>query len=88
MKYLILDNDNIEVAVLFDELLQHKQIAGGHKVVAAGFCLVRQIDDPGADLSDPLPVVEVWGKSVGLGIGTRPNDPEVILESLNRRVLA
>jgi hypothetical protein len=71
MKYIILDLNGIEASIIFDELLQHIDVAKGvmakGKVVAAGFCNAGQ--------------TEVWGKSVSLGIGNRGIDDVCVFES-------
>lgn len=70
MKYLILSEHDLPVAVLFDELLNHREVAGQKKVLGAGYC-----NRTG----------QVWGQSVSLGIKAKKEDELIILKSLHRR---
>ncbi len=76
MKYIIVNVMDCELAVLFDEILQHVQVAQGFetqgiKVISAGQC---------------APVTgHVWGKSVSLKLNSRPEDSELIKKSVERR---
>ena len=70
MKYIILNEMEIEVAVLFDELLTHDQVAGGRAAVSAGFCNAEGT---------------AWGQSVGLRLKARPQDTAIIQASMARR---
>jgi hypothetical protein len=75
MKYIILEECDMEVAIIFDELLKHKQIAAGRKVISAGFVQLTNIG-PAA-----------YGESDGLGIKSRPQDSDIIKESMARKLL-
>ena len=67
MKYFITENCGIEVAVIFSELLQHVNVAANQEILSAGFC----------DMEG-----NTWGKSVSLGTKPRPEDKQVIIDSI------
>ena len=75
LKYIIvLSKDFLqnESVIVFDSLLNHKDVAGTHQVVSAGFCRIKYRDEVD---------VEVWGESVTLGIKSRKEDAEIIKEA-------
>lgn len=44
MKYIIVQTaTGDDYAILFDEILTHKVVAGGRPVVSAGFCQLRSL---------------------------------------------
>jgi len=68
-KYIIVQTSyGGEEAIIFGELLTHKEVAGNLDVISAGFC---QLADGGFTYS-------VWGSSVTLGIGSRKEDSEIL----------
>jgi hypothetical protein len=74
LKYIIvLSKDFLqnESVIVFDSLLNHKDVAGTHQVVSAGFCRISVFDRDEVD-------VEVWGESVTLDIKSRKEDAEII----------
>lgn len=72
-KYVIVDTHGIEVPILFSPLLSHTDVIGaGHRVVSAGFC------QQNADGS-----FSTYGKSVMLGVVSRPKDAEIIRDNLD-----
>jgi hypothetical protein len=77
MKYIIIDSEGIEVAVIFDELLKHDQVGAGHKVVSAG-----QVNLNAGGTTGPT----TYGKSVGLGLKPRPEDEDLIEAAIQRRL--
>ncbi len=82
MKYIIVATASCppnEYAILFDEVLTHKIVAGGRPVVSAGFCLFEVRED------EFVPVA--YGESVSLGLKSRPEkDAAIIAEALGRRI--
>lgn len=75
-KYIIFGNEDIEVPVVFSPLLTHatlaKGIATGMTVVSAGFCERNEDGD-----------YYVWGESISLKKGSRPEDAEILNNSLS-----
>jgi len=60
MKYIVINADgDLPAAILFNEVLQHKAVAAGRKVLGAGFCNARG---------------QVWGHSESLGVESRKED--------------
>lgn len=82
MKYIIVQTASSppnEYAILFDEILDHDKVAGGRPVVSAGFCLLSN------DGGEIVPVA--YGKSVSLGLASRPKqDAAIITEAIRRRI--
>lgn len=70
MKYIIVTEMELPVAIIFDELLKHDAVAGSRVVAGAGFC---NLDG------------DVWGGSVSLGISSQPQDAETVQASMERR---
>ena len=73
LKYIIvLSKDFLqnESVIVFDPLLNHKDVAGTHQVVSAGFCRISE--------NSGLLLFEVWGESVTLGIKSRKEDAVLI----------
>ena len=57
MKYIIMDaGTGLPAAVLFNEVLNHREVAAGRQVLGAGFCNAQG---------------QVWGHSESLG-GAKP----------------
>lgn len=71
-KYIIVQDEGHDQAVVFSPIMSHKQMAGGLKVVAAGFC---SFDGAGN--------VSVWGESVTLQVKSRLQDYEIIRKQFN-----
>lgn len=71
MKYIIVNSLNTELAIIFDEILEHKEVAGNYKVISAGFC-----NKDG----------NVWGQSSSLIMKSKPEDSKLIRESMERRI--
>lgn len=82
MKYIIIETNDIEVAIMFNILLQHNKVAGDRKVISAGFCSV--VNKRGEDGNLELDVV-VWGQSISCNVKHRPEDAKIILDAINRR---
>jgi len=60
MKYLVVQTVHLlPAAILFNEALTHKSVAGAQKVLSAGFCNAQG---------------EVWGRSDSLNIAGHPSD--------------
>ena len=70
MKYINFENIGI---VIFPELIQHSDMAQivGHKAISAGFFNVADADD-----------AHCFGKSVSLGIASRPEDTKELQRNL------
>lgn len=69
MKYIIVISHDLPVAITFDEILSHDDIATGRHVVAAGKCTSEGI---------------AYGESVTLHMKSRPEDTYIIQQSMNR----
>lgn len=67
MKYIVVKHNGLELAILFDEILTHKDVAASHEVVSAGFC-----NPDGA----------TWGKSISLNLSSRPEDGSAVRHAL------
>jgi hypothetical protein len=82
MKYLIYDRGDVFVPVIFPELINHDTISAkvSGSVVSAGFCSVKN------NLDKNQNEWFVWGKSVSLGISSRPEDAQIITTMMNLRV--
>ncbi len=76
MKYIIVADEGFEKAILFDELLSHKMVAGLTPVVSAGFCSLN-VDN------FQQSTVQVWGESVTLNLKSRITDAALILDAVN-----
>lgn len=64
-KYIIIDNDLAEIAIIFPSLIQHHCVSiGFDNVVAAGYVNTT--------------TWECWGESASLGITSRPEDSEIL----------
>lgn len=89
MKYIIIEDDGIEVPIIFSELLKHIDVKGQRKVISAGFCQidVKTIlgEDPNGSEDKSVLSVNCGGKSVGLGVKSRAEDAELIKKHLNFR---
>ena len=77
MKYIIFD-DGLDTAIVFDELLTHKDIAGGRAVKSAGFCRLNSVPS--------WPVWDAYGESISLGKRSMAGDSRLIADSFCRRV--
>ena len=74
-KYIIVISHELEVPIVFSKILQHNEVAGGRKVVGAGFCHLS------IDINDKR-CWSVSGHSISLGIKSRPEDAEILNERL------
>lgn len=74
-KYLVVEHYGLEMPIVFNPVLEHRQVAGNMKVVAAGFCWKNDDDSYG-----------VSGLSVSLGLRCRPQDKEIIEKYLEYSV--
>lgn len=70
-KYIIISSYGIELPIVFSPILGHNQVAYQPKPVSAGFC--KRNNDG---------TYSVWGKSTSLGIGSRPEDAEILKSRL------
>ena len=79
MKYLIIKKHGLELPVIFSEIESHDEVANKLNVlsdlVSAGFCRFEM--DENGDGTAALSV-RCWGKSVSLGIQSRPEDEFLI----------
>ena len=72
MKYLIIESETkLPCAVIFNEALTHKDVAGNMKVISAGFVEVGSHE------------VSVYGHSESLNIKSKPIDKDYIELALN-----
>jgi hypothetical protein len=85
MKYVIYDHGGVEVPIIFPELVDHSAFSS-FKPVSAGFANMYGDDKPveGASCCENALRVTVWGKSVGLGVGSRKKDEHILLKELTR----
>jgi hypothetical protein len=75
MKYIIIKTVfNQPAAILFNESLTHADVAGGQKVLGAGFCRLTENE------------ISVYGSSVSLGIDSRLSDKDHIRLAINLTV--
>ncbi len=82
MKYIIVEKDSIECAVIFSPLLQHEDFLNGFsKIVSAG--MVNQVSERDGSLKIPAGPYYTFGKSVSLQMSSRQWDRHVLTESLN-----
>ena len=73
LKYVIVGEEYLPLVIVFDPILDHKEVASRRKVLSAGFCRLH---------NDLNPKASAWGKSVALGIESRG---EVDAEIITRR---
>lgn len=80
-KYIIVKQNTIEVAILFDSLLVHADMARGFKSVSAGFFGASSKSTE----KDPDDIdVEVWGKSETLKMEVRKGKDERLIKRVIR----
>ena len=70
-KYIIVETDGLSSAVVFEEVLSHKYVAGRMWVISAGFFSVDAENK----------TIDVYGKSVTLKISSKPED-KLLIERL------
>ena len=70
-KYIILEHNGMDAAVVFSPFLLHQNVAGKNKIKSAGYC---KLDVTGNWIAD--------GGSVSLGCDARPQDAEVLNQLL------
>lgn len=71
-KYLIIENQlSLPCAVIFNEALTHKDVAGNMRVQSAGFCSIGQSNDGEYHVC-------TWGHSESLGVGRLVSDESYI----------
>lgn len=66
MKYIIVDDDHLEVGIIFPNCISHDNVRTRGLVVSAGFCSIGEDD------------VVAYGHSVSLRLESRPQDSEVL----------
>lgn len=81
LKYIVIPKMGIECAIVFNDILDHAEVAGDNKVISAGFCKINP------NSWDKRPhnynSVSVWGFSKTLELTSRPEDAELIEMTLN-----
>jgi hypothetical protein len=76
LKYIIVkDEKDKEYAIVFPKAIIHKHVARIHRatdtrVISAGFC--------------ELSTIATWGRSDSLNMDSRPEDTEILKESLTK----
>lgn len=75
MKYIVLDGSGCGDAIIFNEVLTHKEVAGSNKVLGAGF-VSFYVDDRG----DVKP--QCFGESSTLGCKCRGKDDNFAIEMM------
>lgn len=68
-KYIIVNTYGLEMPIVFNPVLQHKDVANGLRPVSAGFCYRND---------HPIGSFSVYGESVSLGIKSRPEDKGIL----------
>lgn len=72
MKYIIVESETgLELPIVFNSILTHKDVARPYIVVSAGFC------------SCESGKWTVWGESVSLQMKSRPQDEKILNNTLN-----
>lgn len=79
MKYIIVIDNGLEKAIIFDELLTHLTVARGFNVISAGFCSIGASNDKEMK-------VQVYGESVTLDMRSRKEDATLIEEALGKEI--
>ncbi len=79
-KYIIFDDGDKGLPVVFSPLLQHNQVAAGKPVISAGYCDVR-VKIEGDEKTTEW---DVWGKSTSLRKSCRPVEDKEILNQYLR----
>ena len=74
MKYIVVKERGCEVAILFDELLDHADVARGLDVVSAGFCQVAGTEDRWGGTNQST---YCHGQSITLGLEARVMEDEL-----------
>lgn len=76
-KYIIVEEyGGLELPIVFSPLLEHANVARNfNKVISAGFCSRNQNG-----------TFSVFGKSIGLGISSRPEDIGILFRNLERNI--
>ena len=77
-KYIIYDDDLLDVAVIFSNHIQHDSMAMtiGCKPISAGF-----VEIDGTKNGEPRAIA--FGESVSLGLKSRPQDSKIIQKMLH-----
>ena len=70
-KYVIIEHDGMDAAVVFSPVLLHQDVVGNCKVKSAGFC---KLDDRGNWVT--------FGTSVSLSCAAKPQDAAILKELL------
>lgn len=78
MKYIIIRDSGIELPVIFDEIIKHDSLAELNPI-SAGFVTFEK------DLLGNT-VAIASGKSISLNKNSRPEDSQIITDSLSRRI--
>ena len=82
-KYIIVDvGQGVEFAILFDETLDHKAVAGDFKVISAGF-FRTYIAGNGDEYKNEIEV-SAYGKSTSLNILSRSREDEAAIRRVIR----
>jgi hypothetical protein len=79
-KYIVVEEDGMELPIVFASFLMHSVVAGDRTVLAAGFVLFK-IDWEGTNY-EPIPVLscDCYGKSESLNISSRPEEDSKLIE--------
>lgn len=78
MKYVIIRDSGLELPVIFDEIIKHDSFAELNPI-SAGFVTFEK------DLLGNT-VAVASGKSISLKKNSRPEDSQIITDSLSRRI--
>ena len=72
LKYIVVGDEHLPLAIVFNPILSHADVAGSRKVLSAGFCYLH---------NDLNPEASAWGKSETLGVESRGEiDAEIITQ--------
>jgi hypothetical protein len=78
MKYIIIRDSGLELPVIFDEIIKHDSFAELNPISAGFVTLEKDL------LGNTVAVAS--GKSISLKKNSRPEDSQIITDSLSRRI--
>ena len=75
LKYIIVDERGCELAIVFNSIIDHDQVANRMNVISAGFCrLPNELNSN----------VSAWGESKTLKKKSREEDAKIILHDFRK----
>jgi len=79
-KYIIVESNGLEMPIVFASLLNHREVAGARKVVAAGFVSFSIDNGEYGFYRAPELNAECYGRSESLNISSRPGIDDKLIE--------